>query len=127
MLHYLLDYGAFLLGASLHILGKMQKFKELAESNPDPNVVFSYKVMFSKEWINIARLLIGGIGLILFMPTLIGGATVDIKNTEGAVIANLAIQTILAPSYFLVAIAGNSALFGFFGKYEKTLLNRVGV
>lgn len=127
MLHYLLDYGSFALGAFLHILGKMQKYKELAEANPNPDVVFNHKTMFSKEWINITRLMIGGIALIIFMPMLIGGASVDIKSTEGQVIANLALQTVLAPFYFFVAYAGNSALFSLFGKYEKTLLNRVGV
>lgn len=127
MLHYLLDYGTFLLGAFLHILGKMQKFKEMAEANPDPKIIFNVKTMYRKEWINITRLLIGGIALIIFMPMLIGGASVDIKSVEGQVITTLTLQTLLAPFYFFVAYAGNSALFSLFGKYEKTLLNRVGV
>lgn len=126
-MNYLIDYGAFLLGALLYILGKAQKFKELGEANPDPNVEFSWNKMFKKEYINYTRLLLGGVALVFFGPKLIGGATVDIKSTEGAVITTLTLESLLAPFCFLMGFAGNSALFNFFGKYEKTLLNRVGV
>lgn len=124
---YLIDYGSFLLGALLYILGKIQEFKELAETNPNPNVVHSTKEMFSKEWINYVRLLLGGVALVIFMPMLIGGATVDIKNTDGQTITTLALGTILIPFYFFIGYSGNSALFSLFGKYKKTLLNKVGV
>ena len=127
MTHYLLDYGAFLLGASLYILGKVQEFKTMAEANPDPKIVYNTKRMFQKEWINMARLLIGGVALVIFMPMLIGGTTVDIKNYSGNVITTLAMSTILTPFYFLVGYAGLSGLLAVFGKYKKTLLNQVGV
>jgi hypothetical protein len=127
MLHYLYDYGSFLLGAALYILAKMQKYKEMAEANPNPNVKSSWKAMFNKEVINFIRLLLGGVALVIFLPMLIGGATVDFKSVEGQVITTLTLQSLLIPMYFFVGYAGNSALFAFFGKYEKTLLNRVGV
>jgi len=127
MINYIFDYAAFLLGSVLYVLGKIQEFKELAEANPDPNVKYDFKHMISKEAINFIRLLVGGIALVWFMPMLIGGATVDIKSTEGAVITTLALQTLLLPFYFFVGYSGNSALFAIFGKYKKTLLNRVGV
>ena len=101
--------------------------KELADANPDPKVAFNWRKMWDKEYINVFMLLLGGVALIIFAPHLIGGATVDIKSTEGAVITTLALQSILDPFYFLVGLAGPSALFNFFGKYEKTLFNRVGV
>lgn len=126
-MNYIIDYGAFLLGALLYILGKIQEFKELAETNPNPNVKHSTKEMFSKEWINYVRLLLGGVALVIFMPMLIGGATVDIKNTDGQTITTLALGTILIPFYFFIGYSGNSALFSLFGKYKKTLLNKVGV
>jgi len=127
MIHYFIDYGAFLLGAILYVLAKVQEFKEMADANPNPKVVYNTKHLFEKEWINFARLLVGGIALVIFMPMLIGGASVDIKSTEGAVITNLEMKTILAPFYFLVGYSGLSGLFAIFGKYKKTLLNRVGV
>lgn len=126
-MHYIIDYGSFLLGALLYILGKIQDFKEMAEANPNPSVVFNTKHMFGKEWINYVRLLIGGVALVIFMPMLIGGATVDIKNTDGQTIATVAMGTLLIPFYFFIGYSGNSALFSLFGKYKKTLLNRVGV
>jgi hypothetical protein len=127
MLHYLLDYGAFQLGAIMYILLKAKKLKELGEANPDPNVAFNWTKFRDKESINIAILLLGGIALVIFTPLLIGGATVDIKSTDGGVVATLALQTLLAPFYFLMGLAGPSALLNYFGSYEKTLLNRMGV
>lgn len=127
MLHYLLDYGAYLLGAALWILIKAKKLKEMGDANPNPDIVFSWNKYVSKEYINFIILLLGGIALVLFAPAMIGGATVDIKSTEGAVVASMALQTLLAPFEFLMGLAGPSALLNFFGSYEKTLLNRVGV
>lgn len=127
MLHYLLDYGSFLLGAVLFVLAKVQEFKEMAEANPNPKIIYDTRHLFEKEWINFARLIIGGVALVIFMPMLIGGATVDIKSAEGNVITNLEMKTILAPFYFLVGYSGLSGLFAIFGKYKKTLLNRVGI
>lgn len=127
MLHYLLDYGAFILGAAMYVLVKAKKLKELGEANPDPNVCFSWRKFADKEYINLAILLLGGIALVVFTPMLIGGATVDIKSTEGAVITTLALQTLLAPFLFLMGLSGPSALLNYFGTYEKTLLNRMGV
>lgn len=124
---YLFGYGSFLLGAVLYVLAKIQEFKEMADSNPNPTINFSTKKMFSKEWINFTRLLIGGIALVLFMPMLVGGTMVDIKNTEGAIVTTLSMETLLIPFYFFVGYSGNSALFALFGKYKKTLLNKVGV
>jgi len=127
MLHYLLDYGAFLLGSVLYVLGKIGDYKEMAKANPDPKIVYDTKHFMNEEWINFARLIIGGVALVIFMPMLIGGANVDIKSTEGVVITNLEMKTLLAPFYFLVGYSGSSGLFAILGKYKKTLLNRVGV
>lgn len=127
MIHYLLDYGAFLLGGVLYVLGKIQDYKEMAKANPDPKVIYDTKHFLNDEWINFVRLGVGGIALVIFMPMLIGGASVDIKSTDGIVITNLDMKTLLAPFYFLTAYSGTSGVLGVFGKYKKTLLNRVGV
>lgn len=127
MWHYLIDYGAFLLGAILSILGTIQDYKKMAEANPDPKIIYDAKHLLDKEWVNLARLLIGGIALVLFMPMLIGGITVDIKNTSGNVVTTLAMATVLTPFYFLIGYAGLTGLLAVFGKYKSTLLNQVGV
>lgn len=127
MISYLIDYGSFLLGAALYILGKISEFKQMAEANPDPKIVYDFRHLVSKEWINFTRLLLGGVALIIFLPMLIGGATVDIKSTEGVIIATLSLEALLRPFYFFVAYSGLSALLSVFGKYKKTLLSRVGV
>jgi len=127
MIHYLIDYAVFALGVVLYLLGKIQEYKNMAKANPDPKVVYDRKHFIDDEWINFARLAIGGIALIAFTPMLTGGASVDIKSTEGAVIANIEMKTLLMPFYFLVGYSGTSGLFAFFGRYKKTLFGRVGV
>lgn len=127
MIHYLLDYGCFALGVVLYMLGKIEEYKILAKSNPDPKIIYDRKHFIDAEGINFTRLAIGGIALIAFTPMLTGGASVDIKSSEGAIITNLEMKTLLMPFYFLVGYSGSSGLFAFFGKYKKTLLNRVGV
>jgi hypothetical protein len=127
MIQYILGYGCFLLGAVLYILGKIQEYQQMADANPNPRVIFSTKDMFRKEIINLLRLLIGGIALVIFMPKLAGGTTVDFKNVSGQVVTTVAFQTLLLPFYFIVGYSGNSALFTLFGKYKKTLFNQVGV
>jgi hypothetical protein len=127
MIDYLFDYGWFLLGGVLYVLVKVKKLKELGDANPDPNIAFSWKKFIDKEYINFMILLIGGIALVVFAPMLIGGATVDVKSTDGIVVTTLTLSGILAPMCFLIGMAGPSTLLNLFGTYEKTLLNRVGV
>ncbi len=127
MLHYFIDYGSFLLGAALYVLGKIQDFKKMAEANPNPDVQYDTKHMLNKEWVNLARLFIGGVALVIFMPMLIGGTTVDIKNATGNVVTSLTMSTVLTPFYFLVGYAGLSGLLAIFGKYKETLLKQVGI
>lgn len=127
MIHYLLDYGAFVLGFILHVLGKIREYKQMAKANPDPKIVYDKRHFIEDEWVNFAYVLVGGIGLVIFMPILIGGASVDFKSAEGSVIANIEIKTLLAPFYFLIGYSGSSGVFAILGKYKKTLFNRVGV
>jgi len=127
MIHYLIDYGCFALGVVLYMLAKIDEYKKMAEANPDPKIKYDRDHFISAEWINFTRLAIGGIALILFTPMLTGGASVDIKSTEGVVIANVEMKTLLMPFYFLTGYSGSSGLFAFFGKYKKTFFNRVGV
>ena len=127
MIHYVLDYGCFALGVILYMLGKIQDYKAMAKANPDPKVVYDIKHFMEDELVNFVRIIIGGIALVAFTPMLTGGASVDIKSTEGVTIANVEMKTLLMPFYFLVGYSGSSGLFAFFGKYKKTLFNRVGV
>ncbi len=126
MLQYVFGYVAFIVGALLYMLSKVQEFKEMAAANPDPKVIYNTKTFLDKEWINIARLLIGGLALVVLLPMLLGGASVDIKNSTGSVLTTLKMQTLFIPLDFLMGYSGNSALFAFFGKYRKTLLKQVG-
>ncbi len=125
MINYLLGYGAFVLGSVLYLLSKIRDFKRQAK--PIPGMEFNYKQFWNDELINIIQLYVGGIALVIFLPMMIGGATVDIKSTSGVVITTLALKATLIPMYFILGWSGNSALFSLFGKYKKTFLNQLGV
>jgi hypothetical protein len=125
MINYLLGYGAFVLGSVLYLLSKIRDFKRQAK--PIPGMEFNYKQFWNDELINIIQLYVGGIALVIFLPMMIGGATVDIKSTSGIVITTLALKATLIPMYFILGWSGNSALFSLFGKYKKTFLNQLGV
>lgn len=127
MIHYLLDYGCYSLGVLLYLLGKVKEYKAMAKANPDPKVVYDTRHFISDEWINFAQISIYGVALVVFMPMLIGGATVDVKSAEGVVITNIDMKTLLAPFYFVTGIAGSSGVMAIFGKYKRTLYGRVGV
>lgn len=122
-----MDYGLFLLGAILSILGVVQDYKKMAEANPDPKIIYNARHFLDKEWVNLARLLIGGVALVIIMPMVVGGTAVDIKNTSGNVVTTLTMAAVLTPFYFLVGYAGLTGLLAVFGKYKSTLLNQVGV
>ena len=118
---YLIGYGLFLLGALLYILGKVQEFKSMAET---ANKTFKFKTLFNKEWINYLRLLLGGIALVILGPMLAGSSMVELKTVAGTMITNISFKMALTPLYFFIGYGGNSALFNFFGKYKKTLLEK---
>lgn len=125
--NYLIGYGAFLLGATIYLLSKVKEYKQMAEANPDPKVVFSSKKFLSTEKLNFVQLLLGGIALIAFLPTLINGQTIQFVNSKDIVVGQLPLESALTPMYFLMGWSGNSALFALFGKYKKTFLNQAGV
>lgn len=127
MLNYVLGYLAFVFGSLFYILSKIAEYKQMAEANPDPKIKYDLGTLLSKEWINIARLYLGGIAIVWLLPQLIGGSTVEITNPSGAILATFALKAVLIPLYFFIGYSGNSAVFAIFGKYKKTLLKQVGV
>lgn len=126
MINFLVGFGAFVFGSILYLLSKIKEYKLMAEANTNPSVVYSLKNFLNKEWINILQLYIGGAALVVFLPMLIGGATVDIKTSSGSVLSTFALKAVLIPMYFILGYSGNSAVFNVFGKYKKTLLDPIG-
>lgn len=124
-MNYLLGYGAFVLGSLLYLLSKIRDYKKQAK--PVTGMEFSLKQFWKDELINIVQLYLGGVALVIFLPMLIGGSTVDLKNTSGNVVTTLTLKESLIPMYFILGFSGNSALFSLFGKYKKTFLNQLGV
>ena len=127
MENYFLGFLAFFVGSVLYLLGKMKEYKKTAKANPRTDVVFNQKQFFNDEWINITMLLIAGMALVFFLPSLIGGTMIDIKNTDGGIVTSFSLKKALMPLYFTLGYSGNSAVFMLIGKYKTTFLNQVGV
>lgn len=125
-LQFLVNLAAFSFGSSFYLISKVKDYKAMADANTNPNVKYSAKEFLNKEALNLVQLYLGGIAIILFLPKLIGGATVDIKNMDGSVLWNFTLKEVLTPIYFFIGFAGNSAIFSILGKYKKELLNPIG-
>ncbi len=125
--NYVLGYAAFIGGMLMYLLSKIADYKKTAKSNPNPALKFSMKEFWSDEWINLVQLLVAGIALVIFLPMLVGGGTIDMKTSSGTTYATFALKQALIPAYFFIAYSGNSAVFAIFGKYKKTFLNQLGV
>jgi hypothetical protein len=126
VLNYFLGFAAFMFGMIIHILGKVQEFKSMAEANQDPKVVFSYKKLLDKEWINMVRAILGGIAIIVFLPMLIGDYKTQFLKEDGTVMFTMNLKALLIPLYFFIGYSGSSAIFNILGKYKKDLLANIG-
>jgi hypothetical protein len=126
ILNYALGLLSFMFGMTIHILGKVQEFKQIAEANNDPSVTFSYKKLFNKEWINFVRAILGGIAIIIFLPMFIGDYKTQFVNHEGVVMFTVALKALLIPLHFFIGYSGSSAVFNILGKYKKDLLSNIG-
>lgn len=127
LLPYLYGYAAFLGGFALYFLQKIYDYNKQAKLNPNPALKFSFAAFWSDEWINVVRILIAGIAVVIFLPMLIGGTTVELTNSKGAVMTSFEMKTALLPMYFFLAYSGGSGVFALLGKYKTTFLNQLGV
>lgn len=126
ILNYALAYAAYLLGAALFILDIIGKYKRIAEANPEPSIVFNGKIFWSKEWVNVIRILLLGIAtMILLIP--LGGISVTFVNSSGAEMFTTSIKVLLFPLYFVFGYSGGRATLAIAGQYKKTLYDKVGI
>lgn len=126
MINYFIAYGVYLLGAALFLLDVVGKYKNIANANPNPNIVFNAKIFFNKEWVNIARILLLGVAtMVLLIP--LSGVDVDFKNASGGVMFSTSVKVILLPLYLVFGWSGGKATIALAGKYKKDLYDKVGI
>lgn len=126
MIQYIIGFLIFFFGSLFYLLSKIKDYKALAEANTNSDVNFSFKTFIKKESLNLIQLYLGGLAIVIFLPYIIGGATVELKSANGGVISNFEVKEVLMPMYFMIGWAGNSAIINIFGKYKKTLLDPIG-
>lgn len=126
ILNYFLAYCCYLLGAALFFLDIISKYKKVADANPDPAIEFNAKSFWSKEWVNIIRILLLGIAtMILLIP--LGGISVAFHNTEGGVMFTTSIKVLMLPLYLVFGYTGGRGTLALAGVYKKELYNKVGI
>lgn len=127
VVNYLLSYAAYLLGASILILDLVERFSLMAQSNPDPNIVYKKKSFWATEKFNLIRIGLLGIVSVIFLPKVFGGSVVNISNAEGHTIYSVAMKAALIPVQVLVGWTGGKAILALLGKTKKELYKKVGI
>lgn len=126
IINSLIAYGVYLLGASLYLLNVMEKYKKIAEANPNEHIVFVPKEFWRKESLNIVRILLIGIATPVLLIPLSGMQTAFI-NAEGVEMFKISVKTILIPLYLIIGWGGGNATIALAGKYKEGLYKSVGI
>lgn len=126
IINSLIAYCVYLLGAALFMLDVVGKYKKIAEANPNPRICFNAKIFWSKESINIIKILLWGVATpILIIP--LTGMSVAFHNSAGAVMFTTSVKVILMPIYFIVGYSGGRITMSVAGQYKKELYEKVGI
>lgn len=126
ILNYILAYCCYLLGAALFVLDIIGRYKNIANANPNPSIIFNSKIFWQKEGVNIIKILLWGIATpILIIP--LNGINVEFHNTAGAVMFTTSVKVLLFPLDFIFGYSGGRATIAVAGVYKKELYEKVGI
>lgn len=126
MLNYFIAYGVYLLGALLYFLNVIEKYRRIAEANPNPHINFYFKEFWNKEVINVIRILLLGVATIFLLLPL-EGVDLDIKNSSGAVMFTVAAKAAMLPLFLVLGYTGGQGTIALMGKYKETLYEKTGI
>lgn len=127
MINYLLMYAAFLLGAFIYILDEIKKYENVANANPDPNIVYKKVTFWSKEKYNLIQMALYGVVSVIILPKLFGGSTFALKNDAGTELWAVPMKAALIPIQIICGWTGGKAIMFFMGKSKKELYKKVGI
>lgn len=124
---YLGQYGAYILGALIFILDQVKKYEDIANANPDPNVVYNKKSFWAKEKWTILQIVLLGIVSALMLPTLFGGSTFAVQKADGTIAWSVPMKAALMPIQIVVGWSGGRMILAFMGKTKGELYKKVGI
>ena len=120
-------YAAYLLGSLIFILDAIEKYQNLADTSPDPNVTYKKKSFWQKERINIIRICLLGIVSIIFLPILFGNGSMNFTNSEGVTLLSVPLKAALIPLQVVIGWTGGRAILAIMGKSKKELFKKIGL
>lgn len=126
ILDFALSYACYFLGAVIFTIDLIAKYKLMAESNPDKDVVFDSKAFWKKENINVIKVLLLGVAsMILLVP--LNGISMDFVNSAGDLMFTVSAKTAMLPIYLILGWSGGRGTIALAGQYKKSFYARVGI
>lgn len=127
VLSYLANYGAYILGALIFILDQVKKYEDIANANPDPNIIMSRKSFWVKEKWTIIQIALLGLVSIIMLPALFGGSTFALQKSDGTTAWSVPMKAALIPVQIIIGWTGGRAILAFMGKTKGELYKKVGI
>ena len=124
---YLGQYGAYILGALIFILDQVKKYEEIANANPDPNIIYHKKSFWAKEKWSIIQMALLGIVSVIMLPALFGGSTFELHRSTGELSWSVPMKAALIPLQCVVGWSGGRMILAFMGKTKEELYKKVGI
>ena len=124
---FLAQYGAYLLGALILILDLVKKYEDVANANPDPNIVYKKKSFWAKERWNILQIALLGVVSVLILPAFFGGSTFALHRSTGEVAWSIPMKAALIPLQIVIGWTGGRAILAIMGKTKGELYEKVGI
>jgi hypothetical protein len=127
ILEYLTSYGAYVLGAFVYILDIIKKYRMLADASPNPAAVYSSKIFWKKENINVIQIFLYGVISTIILPRLFGGSIISIQNDSGAEIYSVPMRAALIPIQIILGWTGGRLVLAAMGRSKGELYRKIGV
>lgn len=127
MINSLILFAAYLLGASIFVIEEIKKYKNVANANPDPAIVFKSGNFFEKEKLNLVQMALYGIVAVIILPKLFGGSNFVLENGGGAKVWSIPMKQALVPIMIIIGWTGGAAVISLLGKSKKELYKKVGI
>lgn len=127
ILNYTLSYLAYVLGALIFLLDEAKKYQDIANANPDTNIIYNKKSFWAKEKLSVIKVFLVGIVSVIIFPMMFNGNTVAFQNQEGQNIWSMPLKAAQIPAQILIGYGGGRAIIAWLGKSKKELYKKVGI
>lgn len=124
---YLIAYAGYSLGAAIFILDAIEKYYAIAQTSPDPNIIYKRDSFWKKERFNVIRIVLLGIVSVILVPILLGNGTLGFFNKDGVLMMEIPIKAASLPIQIITGWTGGRMVLAIMGKSKKELYKKVGL